>query len=121
MAEPLETTSVKKSKAPLYTSGLIVVAVILAYIFIAPVREFLQEAWQTLSSGDEQSIERWDSQFGLVGPVVIILAMILQMFLLIIPTIAPMAVAILAYGTYRGSRIVFAAIFEASTVGNIIW
>lgn len=120
MAEPLETTSVKKSKAPLYISGLIVVAVILAYIFIAPVREFLQEAWQTLSSGDEQRIERWVSQFGLVGPVVIILAMILQMFLLIIPTIALMVVAILAYGPIWGSIIVFAAVFAASSVGYII-
>lgn len=120
MAEAIETPSIKKSKGPLYISGLIVLAVILAYIFIAPVREFLQEAWQTLSSGDEKRIERWVSQFGLVGPLVIILAMILQMFLLIIPTIALMVVAILAYGPIWGSLLVFAAVFAASTVGYII-
>lgn len=116
----METPSVKKSKAPLYISVTIVLAVILAYLFIAPVREFLQEAWQTLSSGDEQRIERWVSQFGLVGPVVIVLAMILQMFLLIIPTIALMVVAILAYGPIWGSLIVFAAVYAASTVGYAI-
>lgn len=120
MADTLETTSVKKSKAPLYISGAIVLAVVLAYFFIPQVREFLQEAWKTLSSGDEDRIENWVSQFGLVGPLVIVLAMILQMFLLIIPTIALMVVAILAYGPIWGSLIVFAAVFAASSVGYII-
>lgn len=120
MAEPLDTPSVKKSKAPLYISGLIVLAVLLAYFLIPSVREFLQEAWNTLTSGDEQRIEDWVSQFGVMGPIVIILAMILQMFLLIIPTIALMVVAILAYGPIWGSLIVFVAVFAASTVGYII-
>lgn len=120
MAEALDTPSVKKSKAPLYISGLVILAVVLAYFFIPSVQEFLQEAWRTLSSGDEQRIEDWVSQFGVVGPLVIILAMILQMFLLIIPTIALMVVAILAYGPIWGSLIVFAAVFAASTVGYLI-
>lgn len=120
MAESIETVSVKKSKAPLYISLSIVLAVIAAYYFIPAVREFLQEAWQTLSSGEEQRIEAWVSQFGFIGPLVIILAMILQMFLLIIPTIALMVVAILAYGPIWGSLIVFAAVFAASTVGYTI-
>lgn len=80
----------------------------------------MQEAWSTLSSGDENRIERWVSQFGWVGPLVIVMAMILQMFLLIIPTIALMVVAILAYGPILGSLIVFAAVFAASTVGYLI-
>ena len=120
MSETLDTPTVKKSKAPLYISGLIVAAVLLAYFFIPAVREFLQEAWRTLSSGDEQRIEAWVSQFGLIGPLVIVLAMILQMFLLIIPTIALMVVAILAYGPVWGSLIVFAAVYAASTVGYLI-
>ena len=120
MAETLDTPTIKKSKAPLYISGLVVAAVVLAYIFIPAVRDFLQEAWRTLSSGDEQRIETWVSQFGLVGPVVIVIAMILQMFLLIIPTIALMVVAIIAYGPIWGSLIVFAAVFAASTVGYLI-
>lgn len=120
MAESIETVSVKKSKAPLYISLSIVLAVVAAYTFIPSVREFLQEAWKTLSSGDEQRIETWVSQFGYVGPLVIILAMILQMFLLIIPTIALMVVAILAYGPIWGSLIVFTAVFAASTVGYVI-
>ncbi len=120
MADTLNTSTVKKSKAPLYISGLIVLAVLLAYFFIPSVQDFLQEAWLTLSSGDEQRIEDWVSQFGVVGPLVIILAMILQMFLLIIPTIALMVVAILAYGPIWGSLIVFVAVYAASSVGYLI-
>ena len=120
MAKTLDTPTVKKSKAPLYISGLVLLSVVLAYFFIPAVQDFLQEAWRTLSSGDEKQIENWVSQFGLVGPLVIIIAMILQMFLLIIPTIALMVVAILAYGPIWGSLIVFAAVFAASTVGYLI-
>lgn len=120
MKDKAEQVSVKKSKAPLYISFSIVTAVVLAYFYIPQVKEFLDEAWQTLSSGDELRIETWVSQFGWIGPLVIILAMILQMFLLIIPTIALMVVAIIAYGPVWGSFIVFTAVFAASTVGYAI-
>lgn len=117
MKETLETASVKKSKAPLYISIAIVLSLVAAYFLIPQVQSFLDEAWNTLSSGDEQRIESWVSQFGWVGPMVIILAMVLQMFLLVIPTIALMVVSILAYGPVWGTLIVLAAVFAASSVG----
>lgn len=120
MEETLETASVKKSKAPLYISICIVLSLVAAYFFIPAVQNFMQEAWNTLSSGDEQRIEAWVSQFGWVGPFVIIITMVLQMFLLVIPTIALMVVSIIAYGPIMGSLIVFAAVFAASTIGYLI-
>lgn len=120
MEEAIETASVKKSKAPLYISLFIVAAILLSYFFIPQVQDFINEAWETLSSGDEQRIEGWVSQFGWIGPLVIILAMVLQMFLLIIPTIALMVVSIIAYGPVWGCIIIFAAVYCASTVGYLI-
>jgi uncharacterized membrane protein YdjX (TVP38/TMEM64 family) len=120
MDDKLESASVKKSKAPLYISITILVVILAAYFFIPEVKEFIQEAWAALSSGDEERIEQWVSQFGYIGPLVIILAMVLQMFLLIIPTIALMVVSILAYGPWWGSLIVFAAVYAASTIGYLI-
>lgn len=120
MEEQLKTASVKKSKAPLFISIGLVLGIVAAYFFIPAVQNFLQEAWNTLTSGDEQRIEEWVSQFGWVGPLVIILTMVLQMFLLVIPTIALMVVSILAYGPIVGSIIVFAAVFAASTIGYLI-
>lgn len=120
MEETIESTSVKKSKAPLYISISIVVLILAAYFLIPQAQEVIDEAWDTLSSGDEVRIENWVSQFGWIGPLVIILAMILQMFLLIIPTIALMVVSVIAYGPIWGSLIIFVAVYCASTVGYLI-
>ncbi|HSI68976.1 MAG TPA: TVP38/TMEM64 family protein [Gillisia sp.] len=120
MDEKNESASVKKSKAPLYISISILIVILAAYFFIPQVQDFMQEAWAALSSGDEERIEQWVSQFGYIGPLVIILAMVLQMFLLIIPTLALMVVSILAYGPWWGSLIVFAAVYAASSIGYLI-
>ncbi len=120
MPDDIETTSVKQSKAPLYFSLTIIAALILSYFFIPSVKEFLDNGWDVLTSGDERRTENWVAQFGLLGPVVIILTMILQMFLLVIPTPVLMVVAILAYGPVIGSLILFAAVFMASTIGYFI-
>lgn len=120
MDDKIESASVKKSKAPLYISLTILIVILAAYFFIPQVQDFIQEAWAALSSGDEERIEEWVSQFGYIGPLVIVLAMVLQMFLLIIPTIALMVVSILAYGPVWGSLIVFVAVYAASTIGYLI-
>ena len=120
MPEEIQTTSVKKSKAPLYISLGIIAAVFLSYFFIPQVQTFLDNAWNVLTSGDKQRTEEWVSQFGWFGPVVIILTMVVQMFLIVIPTPILMVVAILAYGPIIGSIILFAAIFTASSIGYFI-
>jgi uncharacterized membrane protein YdjX (TVP38/TMEM64 family) len=115
-----ENSSVKKSKAPLIVSGAIVIILVGGYFFIPGMGEFFDQAWEVLTSNDEQRIEEWVSNFGWLGPVVLILAMIVQMFLLVIPSVALMIVSILAYGPVGGGLIVFAAIFCASSVGYFI-
>src|SRR5690606_14230251 len=120
MKDPIETTSVKKSKKPLIISAAIIISVVAAYFFIPAVNQFFDEAWSVLTSDDEERIKQWVSQFGWIGPVVLILTMVLQMFLLVIPSLALMVVSILAYGPFFGSLIIFIAIFAASTVGYII-
>ena len=120
MADSVETTSVKKSKAPLIVSGIIIIGLVAAYFFIPGVREFFTEAWDVLTSNDEERITEWVSDFGWMGPTMLILAMVAQMFLIVIPSVALMVVSILAYGPIFGSLIIFAAIFTASSVGYFI-
>lgn len=115
-----EQASVKKSKAPLYVSVSIVILVVLSYFFIPGVQEFFKEAWDVLTSDDEEKIKNWVDDFGWFGPIVLILAMIAQMFLLVIPTLALMVVSILSYGPLAGSIIVFMAVWAASSVGYFI-
>jgi uncharacterized membrane protein YdjX (TVP38/TMEM64 family) len=120
MPQEVESPTVKQSKAPLYISIAVVAAIVLSYFFIPEVKEFLSNGWEVLTSGDEERTRQWVSQFGYFGPVVIILGMVLQMFLLVIPTPVLMVVTILAYGPVIGSIILFAAVFIASTTGYFI-
>ncbi|WP_224996763.1 TVP38/TMEM64 family protein [Cesiribacter sp. SM1] len=115
-----EIHSVQKSKAPLYISLGIVVALVASYFLIPSVQNFLSEAWQVLTSDDEQQIKSWVGQFGWLGPVIIVLAMIAQMFLLVIPTPLLMVVSVLAYGPVFGSLIILVAVFCASSVGYFL-
>lgn len=107
----------KKSNIPKYLFLGIITAAVLSYFLIPSVQEFFQEAWDVLSSDDEERIHIWVSQFGWSGPMVIILAMVLQMFLIVIPSIALMVVSVLAYGPVWGSVIAFSAVGVASSVG----
>ena len=118
--EDPEITSVHKSKAPLYISIAIIGGLVAAYFFIPGVQDFLKEAWNVLTSDDEQRIKNWVGNFGWVGPLIIILAMIAQMFLLVIPSPLLMVVSVLAYGPIFGSLIILAAVFCASTIGYLI-
>lgn len=120
MAESIQTTSVNKSKAPLYISFGILAALVLSYFFIPEVGNFLNTAWSVLTSGDQNRTHEWVGQFGWVGPLVIILTMVVQMFLIVVPTPVLMVVSVVAYGPFWGSLILFAAIFMASTVGYFI-
>lgn len=110
----------KQSKIPLYLSVLIIAGIVAGYFFIPEVKTFMDEAWAVLTSEDQQRIEEWVSGFGWLGPVVLIIAMTIQMFLIVIPSVFLMVVAILAYGPIWGSIIVLVGIFIASSVAYII-
>ncbi|MDX1783424.1 MAG: TVP38/TMEM64 family protein, partial [Aequorivita vladivostokensis] len=56
--------SVKKSKAPLYASVAILAVLVFSYFAIPQVNQFLNEAWQVLTSNDETRIKNWVSDFG---------------------------------------------------------
>lgn len=115
-----DSSSTKQSKLPLYLSLGLVACFVLAYFYIPSVQTFLNEAWQVFTSGDEKQAELWVEQFGFWGPLVIVLVMILQMFLIVIPTPLLMIVTIMAYGPIWGSLILFVAVFSASSVGYFV-
>ncbi|OAB80127.1 TVP38/TMEM64 family protein [Cochleicola gelatinilyticus] len=120
MEETKTSNTTQKSKLPLYLSLLLLLGLVLSYFFIPSVKEFFNEAWEVLTSDDNARIENWVSDFGWMGPVVLVLAMVAQMFLLVIPSLALMVVSILAYGPFWGSLIVIVAVVTASSVGYAI-
>lgn len=115
-----EQSRSKKSKIPFYVSLGIIISLFALYFLVPSVQDFLNHSWEVLTSEDEARIKEWISGFGVLGPIVLVLAMILQMFLIIIPTILLMVVSVLAYGPIWGSLIIFVAVGCASSVGYAI-
>ncbi len=109
-----------KSKLPLIISLVLVAAVLALYFFVPEVQKEVNTAWQILMDDDQQRTQDWVSQFGAWGPIVVILCMIFQMFLIVVPTPILMVAAILAYGPYWGSVLIIGAIFCASSIGYAI-
>ena len=110
----------QKSKIPLYLSLILVAALVIGYFTIPSFNQFMKDAWSVLTSDDEARIKAWVEGFGWFGPISLVLAMVIQMFLLVIPTTLIMIVAILAYGPVWGSVISFIAVTTAATVGYFI-
>ncbi len=110
----------KKNNIPLYLSIILVAGLVTCYFTIPSVNHFLRDVWSVLTSDDEARIKAWVEGFGWFGPISLVLAMVIQMFLLIIPTTLIMVVAILAYGPEWGSVISFIAVTTAASVGYFI-
>lgn len=102
---------------PYIFSFLFLGSLVSLYFLNAAVQHFFNEAWNVLGSNDAQKISDWVSQFDYWGPLIIVVAMVLQMFMFIIPSFLLMVVTIIAYGPFVGSGIVLVAIFTASTIG----
>lgn len=117
---PNDNTKKSKSYIPLYISLIIFIGLVSSYFAVSDVQQFFDTAWEVLTSNDEQRIKNWVSNFGWYGPLVLVLAMVLQMFLIVIPTILLMVVSILAYGPILGSLIILVAVIVASSIGYAI-
>ena len=105
-----------KSRTPIYLSlGLLVVLVALYFLW-PTFHDFLNEAYDVLTSDDNDRISKWVSQFGFWGPFVILLLMIIQMFLFVIPSALIMIVCVLAYGPIWGSLLSLVGILIAASL-----
>lgn len=112
-----EETDVKQSKWPLIITAILIGSLVVSYFVFPGFQEEVDKGWSVLTSGDKQRISDWVGQFGFWGPFFIVIAMVAQMFLLVINVVALMLVAIIAYGKFFGSLIAIGAVFVASTIG----
>ncbi len=104
-------------KAITILSGLIIVSLVVSYFTLDEFKNFVDNAYNILTSGDKQRISEWVNKFGIWGPLLIIVIMIVQMFLLVVPSPLLMVVSVLAYGAWWGSVISYTSVFAASSVG----
>ncbi|KOH45415.1 TVP38/TMEM64 family protein [Sunxiuqinia dokdonensis] len=120
MTQNNQKGQVKQSRWPLYISLGSLLSLALLYFAVPDVNDFFKEAFETLTSDNNQRISNWVDQLGFWGPIFIILTMVLQMFLLIIPSPLLMVVSVLAYGPYWGTLISVSAVAVASSIGYFV-
>lgn len=102
---------------PLYVSAAVIVLLVGCYFLWPAFQNAVREAFDILTSGDRPRIAKWVQQFGAWGPVWLILAFIIQMFLVVINVVLLILVSILAYGPWWGALWAFVGIVVASSVG----
>lgn len=90
------------------------------YFAIPSFQISVNEAFDVLTSNDEERIRKWVARFGLAGPLVLVLLMVVQMFLFVVPNVFVMMVAIVMYGPLWGAVIAFLGVFSSSSVGYLI-
>lgn len=115
-----KTPGHKAGKLPFILSLLIVCGLILSYFIFPSYKNGIDEAFHVLTSEDPELIREWVSQFGLWGPLALIMALVLQMFLFFVPNILLILICILSYGPIWGAIIAWTGIVLASTVGYFV-
>lgn len=110
----------RKGRISLFLSISFVALILISYFFIPSVKETVDHTLEILTSEDRDKIENWVQQFGWRGPVMIIIAMTLQTFLLVFPTIAFIILIILAYGPFWGSLLAIISVMISSFAGYAV-
>ncbi|TGE24039.1 TVP38/TMEM64 family protein [Hymenobacter aquaticus] len=105
------------SRLPLYLAGGLLLVLVACYFLWPAFQTTVKEAFAVLKSGEQEKVSAWITQFGYWGPVVIVAAMVLQMFLVVVNVVLLILVAILAYGPWWGSGLALAGVVVASSVG----
>ena len=103
-----------------FFSLLLLSGLVLTYFLVPDFQTFVKRAFEVLTSNNQKRIEEFVHEVGIWGPVTIILGMVIQMFLMVIPSFMLMIISILAYGPFWGTLIIIVAIFVASTIGFYI-
>jgi uncharacterized membrane protein YdjX (TVP38/TMEM64 family) len=108
------------NKRPIIIYLSLAVIFVLCYFLVPSFKTEVDTAFDVLTGEDEERIQSWVSTFGVFGPVVIILGMILQMFLFVVPNVLLMMIAIVSYGPVWGAVISLCGVFAASSLGYYI-
>jgi uncharacterized membrane protein YdjX (TVP38/TMEM64 family) len=118
--EIIKDNRVKPSKLPLMISLSLLAILVACYFLIPSFQHSINETFKLLTSDDEARIKAWVAKFGIAGPLMLILVMVVQMFLFVVPNVLLMMIAIIMYGPVWGAIISFLGVFVSSSVGYFI-
>lgn len=110
----------QQSKWPLAVTFILIAALVASYVAFPGFKGAVNDVWQVLASGNKARISAWVGTFGFWGPMLLVVAMVAQMFLVVVNVVLLMLVAILVYGPMWGSVLAVGAVLVASTVGYFL-
>lgn len=96
---------------------VILAGLVVAYFVFPAFRSFIDEAYDVMSTGDEEQIQPWVEQFGAWGFLVIIGLMLLQTVVAFLPSLVTMVVSVLAYGPLAGGLLAWGGMLAAASLG----
>ncbi len=111
-----EQTERKQSKLTWIIPLALVAGLVILYFAWPAFHALANEAYQVLTSGDEERVEAWVSQFGAWGVAVILGLMLAQSLLAVIPSVLLMIVAVLAYGPVLGGVLAWGGLLLAASM-----
>lgn len=95
---------------------LALVALLVGMYFAWPAfHDFVGKAYKVVSSGDQQRIQQWVRGYGAWGVVVLIGLMFMQAVIAVLPSIATMVAAVLAYGPLWGGALAWGGMMLTGT------
>lgn len=118
--EIIKENQQKQSKLPLFIASSVLLILVACYFILPGFKNGVHEMFHLLVSKDEQKIEAWVQKFGVMGPLVLILIMMVQMFLFVVPNILVMIISIVIYGPVWGSVIALTGVFCSSSIGYLL-
>src|SRR6187549_654838 len=113
-------TGRKEKNWALWIAIPFLVGLVSCYFIFPGFRDGVNEAYAIITSEDEVRIKVWVKTFGILGPIILILAMTVQMFMLVIPNLLLFIIAIICYGPIWGSLICLTGACTSTSLGYVI-
>ncbi len=113
-------TEGKETNWVLWISIFLLVGLVASYFVFPGFKAGVNEAFEVITSNDEGRIQVWVKKLGILGPIVLILAMTVQMFMLVIPNLLLFIIAIICYGPIWGSLICLVGVCASTSLGYSI-
>jgi uncharacterized membrane protein YdjX (TVP38/TMEM64 family) len=98
----------------------IVVPLVISYFLFPGFQAGVNDAFEVVTGDDPERAQGWVKQFGILGPLILIVAIAIQMFLLVVPNILLFAIAVVCYGSVWGALISLVGVFCSSSLGYYI-
>ncbi|MDT0688428.1 VTT domain-containing protein [Salegentibacter sp. F188] len=101
-------------------SAFIILCLVASYFIFPAFQDFADETVNVILKGNTEETHAYFKEFGIWGPIAIIVFIILQMFLIIFPSWLPVIISVMAYGLWWGVLISLTGVMLASAIGYFI-